>query len=352
MPMNTEVKKTPIYQKHIELGAKMVDFHGWLMPLQYKGIIQEHLAVRNSVGIFGVSHMGEIEIKGKDAYSLVQFLITNNLDKIYPGSALYSPICNENGGMLDDLIVYMFSKEYFLLVVNASNTEKDFDWICKHKSGYNVEINNISNDIVLIALQGPKSCEIMEKFLNQSLSDLKRFHFIVLKNKMIVSRTGYTGEDGFELFIESSKGIWLWDSLMKFKPEPVGLGARDTLRLEKGYILYGNDADISTTPIEAGIGWTVDFNKRDFIGKDALLKNKPKRRLVRLEMQESGIPRQGCAILIDGKKVGTVTSGTYSPSLKKGIAMGYIEGDYPEVDIDIRGKPFKAVVRRANEHSK
>lgn len=350
MPMYTEAKKTPIYPRHIELGAKMVDFHGWLMPLQYKGVIQEHLAVRNNVGIFDVSHMGVVEIKGNDAYKFLQYLITNNLDKISTGNAIYSPMCNEDGGMLDDLIVYMFSREHFLLIVNASNTQKDFDWICKHKKGYNIEINNISNDIVLIALQGPKACGILEKFLNQSLSDLKRFHFRKFK-RIIVSRTGYTGEDGFELFIESGKEIWLWDELMKFKPEPVGLGARDTLRLEKGYILYGNDADISTTPIEAGIGWAVSFNKKDFIGKDALLKNKPKKRLVRLEMQESGIPRQGCAILHSGKKIGTVTSGTYSPCMRKGIAMGYIEGDYSDVEIDIRGKLFKAFVRRLYEHS-
>lgn len=332
--------KTPIYDRHIQLGAKIVDFHGWLMPIQYKGIIQEHLAVRNNVGVFDVSHMGEIEIKGKDAYSFLQYLITNNLDKIGPGRTIYTHMCNENGGIIDDLIVYMFSREHFFLVVNASNTEKDFNWIIGHKEKYDVDIENISSKIALISLQGPKACEILEKFLGKPLSNIRRFHFQKFPD-IIVSRTGYTGEDGFELFVDWNKGIWLWDELMKFNPEPVGLGARDTLRMEKGYALYGNDIDETTTPIEAGIEWTVDL-KKDFIGKEALLKNKPRKRLIRLEMQDPGIPRHGCAILLEGTRIGTVTSGTYSPSLKKGIAMGYIEGNYGELDIDIRGKLHRA----------
>lgn len=318
----------------------MVDFHGWLMPIQYKGIIHEHLATRNNVGIFDVSHMGEIQIKGPDAYRFLQYLITNNLDKIGPNRAIYTHMCYENGGIVDDLIAYMFSKEYLLLVVNASNTEKDFNWIIEHKGGYDVVIENISHRTALISLQGPKACGILEKFLNQSLSNLKRFHFQEFGD-IIVSHTGYTGEDGFELFIDWDKGLWLWDSLMEFNPQPVGLGARDTLRLEKGYLLYGNDIDETTTPIEAGLEWVVDL-KKDFIGKEALIKISPKKRLVRLEMQDQGIPRQGCAILFGGKRIGTVTSGTYSPSLKKGIAMGYIEEEHDEVEIDIRGKLCKA----------
>lgn len=332
------MKRTPIYNRHIELGAKMVDFHNWLMPLQYKGIIQEHLAVRNNVGIFDVSHMGEIEIKGKDAYNFLQYLITNNLDKIGPGRAIYTHMCYENGGIVDDLIVYMFSKEHFILVVNASNIEKDFNWMRK----YSADIKDISSDIALISLQGPRACGVLVRLggLGESLSDLKRFYFQKFGD-IIVSRTGYTGEDGFELFIDWNKGEWLWDELMKFKPEPVGLGARDTLRLEKGYPLYGNDIDETTTPIEAGLMWVVDL-KKDFIGREALLKHKSQRRLVRLEMKDQGIPRQGCAILYEGKKVGNITSGTYSPSLGKGIAMGYVDGDYKVVDIDIRGRLYNA----------
>lgn len=356
MNMNTETKKTPIYDSHVKLGAKMVDFHGWLMPIQYKSIIAEHMAVRNNAGIFDVSHMGEIQIKGPDAYNFMQNLITNNLDKISPGGAIYTPMCDENGGMIDDLIVYLFSKEHLFLVVNASNIEKDFRWIAGHKEKYNVDIKNISDDVAFIALQGPKACGIMEEFLNKSLSNLKHLHFqefVISGNKIVVSRTGYTGEDGFELFIDSGKAQWLWDSLMKFKPEPIGLGARDTLRLEKGYILYGNEADESTTPIEAGIEWTVDFKKDSFIGKEALIKNKPKKKLVRLEMSGAGIPRQGCSIIYNGDKIGTVTSGTFSPSLNKGIAMGYIEwmevSKRPPsaVDIDIRGRLYKAEIRRS-----
>lgn len=332
------MKRTPIYNRHIELGAKMVDFHDWLMPLQYKGIIQEHLAVRSNVGIFDVSHMGEIEIKGKDAYNFLQYLITNNLDKIGPGRAIYTHMCYENGGIVDDLIVYMFSKEHFILVVNASNIEKDFNWMRK----YSADIKDISSDIALISLQGPRACGVLVRLggLGESLSDLKRFYFQKFGG-IIVSRTGYTGEDGFELFIDWDRGLWLWDELMKFKPEPVGLGARDTLRLEKGYPLYGNDIDETTTPIEAGLMWAVDL-KKDFIGREALLKHKSQRRLVRLEMKDQGIPRQGCAILYEGKKVGNITSGTYSPSLGKGIAMGYVDGDYKVVDIDIRGRLYNA----------
>lgn len=359
MNVNIETRKTPIYNRHVELGAKIVDFHGWLLPIQYKSIVAEHLAVRKNAGIFDVSHMGEIEIKGKDAYSFIQYLTTNNLDKISPGGAIYSPICREDGGIIDDLVVYMFSKEHILLVVNASNIEKDFNWIAGHKGRYNADIKNISDSIALISLQGPNACGTLEKFLNKSLSDLKHFHFrefIISGEKILVSRTGYTGEDGFELFIDTNKGEWLWDELMKFKPEPIGLGARDTLRLEKGYILYGNDADESTTPIEAGISFSVDFRKDNFIGKDALKKNKPKKKLVRLEMLDAGIPRQGFSIMYNGSKIGTVTSGTFSPSLNKGIAMGYIEWKEVEppstADIDIRGNLYKAIVRRKNEHPK
>lgn len=333
MTVSVELKKTPIYNRHVALGAKMVDFHGWLMPLQYEGIIHEHLATRNNAGIFDVSHMGEIEVKGRD---FVQYLITNNLDKISPGMALYTHMCNEDGGIVDDLIVYMPSREDYMFVVNASNVEKDFNWIKKYSS----DARDISGNTALVSLQGPTACGIMEKFLRATLSGLKRFHFQRFGD-IIVSRTGYTGEDGFELFIDWDKGLWLWDELMKHNPEPVGLGARDTLRLEKGFPLYGNDIDETTTPLEAGLMWVVDLEK-DFIGRDALVKHIPKRRLVRMEMKDQGIPRHGCAVLHGGKKIGAVTSGTYSPSLAKGIAMGYIDGDYKEVDIDIRGRLYNA----------
>jgi aminomethyltransferase len=348
MTVSVDIKKTPMYDNHVALGAKMVDFHGWIMPIQYKGIIHEHLAVRKNAGIFDVSHMGTIEIKGKDAYAFIQKLIPNNIDKIKPWKAMYSALCNDDGGMIDDLIVYMFSREHFILIVNASNVDNDFEWICMHKLQFEIEIKNMSDDTCLIALQGPKACGIMEKFLNTSLFSLKHFsfgEFTVAGHKMIVARTGYTGEDGFEVLIDKDSGVWLWENLMKFNPEPIGLGARDTLRLEKGFILYGNDADINATPIEAGISWTVDLKKNDFIGKDKLIKNKPRKKLIFMEMVESGIPRQGCSILCGDSEIGTVTSGTYSPSLSKGIAMGYVTKECKEVNIDIRGKLYMAKVK-------
>jgi aminomethyltransferase len=343
-----ETKKTPMYENHVAQGAKIVDFHGWFMPIQYKGIIHEHLAVRKNAGIFDVSHMGTIEIKGNDAYSFIQQLIPSNLNKIKPGKAIYSALCNEKGGMIDDLIAYMFSKELFVLIVNATNVEGDFNWICMHKGGFDVDIKNISDGTAIIALQGPKACGIMENFLGVSLVSFKHFcfqRFTVSGHNMIVARTGYTGEDGFEILIDKDSGKWLWESLMKFGPEPVGLGARDTLRMEKGFILYGNDADINTTPIEAGISWTVDLNKDNFIGKDALLKNKPRKKMIFMELEETGIPRQGCSIYCNNEKTGAVTSGTYSPSMAKGIAMGYITKDCKEVEIEIRGKRCKARVK-------
>lgn len=348
MKVDTEPKKTPIYESHVALGAKMVDFHGWLMPLQYKGIVEEHLSVRNKAGIFDVSHMGEIEIKGKDAYNFMQYLVPNNLDKIKPGKAIYSCFCNKKGGMIDDLIIYLFSEGHILLVVNASNIENDYNWVVAHKNNFSVDIKNVSDEIALIALQGPESGAILEKFLEQGLAEIKHFCFKeynVSGEKIIISRTGYTGEDGFELFINADSGRRLWDSLMKFNPEPAGLGARDTLRLEKGYLLYGNDADISTTPIEAGIGWTVDLNKKDFIGKDVLAGSTPKKKLVWMEMLEKAIPRQGCGIFCEGKRIGTVTSGTYSPSLAKGIAMGYIEKECKDISIEIRGRLCPAIIK-------
>ena len=348
MMVKEEIKKTPMYERHLELGANMVDFHRWLMPMQYKGIIAEHKAVRNDAGIFDVSHMGQVEVKGEDAYNFVQSIVTNNLDKIKPGRALYAAMCNENGGMVDDLIVYFISKTHILLIVNASCLYDDFKWICSKKGGYSVLIDDISATKSLIALQGPRAHKIMEEFLGVGLSDLKRFRFkefVVSGNKIFVARTGYTGEDGFELSVDASLGCWLWDELMKFNPMPVGLGARNTLRLEKGFLLYGNDTNLDTTPIEAGIGWAVDLNKDNFIGKEALQKNKPRKKLVMIEGIDKGIPRKGCIILCRDLKIGTVTSGSFSPSLNKGIALGYVTRTCEDVNIEIRGKIVKGKIK-------
>ena len=350
------MKMTPIYNRHVSLGAKMVDFHGWLLPIQYKGIMQEHLSVRKNVGLFDVCHMGKFIIEGKDAYAFVQYLVTNNLDKITSGQVLYSPICNESGGMLDDLLIYLFDREKIMLIVNASNIEKDFSWIKSKKGSYNVNINNISYGNSILAVQGPNSCLVLEKFLNKKMDSLKRFHFVE-ESGILISRTGYTGEDGFELIVESSKALQIWDELIKLGSEPVGLGARDTLRLEKGYILYGSDAGSDTSPYEAGIGWTVDLEKLNFIGKEALLNNDIKKTLVRIELLEKGVPRHGNNILNSKgtEVIGKVTSGTYSPSLQKGIAMGYIDinsKDLESIFIDIRGRNTKGIIKSKKKANK
>lgn len=347
MEVEIELKKTPLYDRHAGLGARIVDFHGWLMPIQYKGIVHEHLAVRNNAGVFDVSHMGEILIEGSDAYQFVQYLVTNSLDKISEGRSLYSALCREDGGMLDDLIIYFHSKQKILLIVNASNKEKDFEWLKSHSDNFDVSVKDISDEKVLLALQGPKSGSILEKLIGRDFSSLKRLHFTeieYLNTIVFIARTGYTGEDGFEISVDKEKGVEVWDALIKLGAEPIGLGARDTLRLEKGFVLYGNEADEETTPVETGIKWAVDFRKTDFIGKEALLSKKPLKKRIRIEMTGTGIPRQGCGIYSGDKKIGVVTSGSFSPSTKKGIAMGFVDGDYKEIFIEIRGKKEKASI--------
>ena len=358
--------KTPFYEKHLVLGAQIVDFHGWSMPIQYQGIVAEHLAVRNNVGLFDVSHMGVIEVSGEDAYSFVQRLITNNLDKIEPGRALYSPMCNRNGGIVDDLIVYMFNKERLILIVNASNADKDYQWILSTRPVLGVKITNCSNDFALLAIQGPLAAVVVEDLIKQKMAGLKRFHFMEINidnHDLIIARTGYTGEDGFEILIAREAGVWLWEQLFKsgaaFGLQPIGLGARDTLRLEKGFLLYGNDMDDNTDPLEAGIGWAVDLSKADFIGKEALVQKKQeglKRKFVFIEVIDRGIPRAGCLLRCNGEVVGKVTSGTFSPSQSKGVALGYVAVQYAnigqEITIEIRGRVVKAEITRIGHKTK
>ena len=344
--------KTPFYDIHRSLGAKMLSFHGWEMPLQYSGIIDEHINTRTNVGLFDVSHMGRFEVKGSDAYDCLQTLVTNDISKLKDHQALYSPICHNNGGIIDDLIVYMINKEKFLVVVNASNREKDLEWIVKHSKSAVVE--NISDKTALLALQGPLAQKILDKTIDgANLDQLKPFDVVITNIfgiECMISRTGYTGEDGFEIFFDSSK-IDIWDKLIelgsRFNIKPAGLGARDTLRLEAGLMLYGNDINESTTPLDVPLKWTVKFEKKEFIGKEALLTQQINRKLVGFEVLEKRIARHGNDVLMDGEKVGFVTSGSFSPTIKKSIGFCFVPiyvSPNQLIEINIGGKLYKARV--------
>ena len=347
--------KTPFYDIHRSFGAKMLNFHGWEMPLHYSsGIINEHLNTRANVSLFDVSHMGRFEVKGTDAYDCLQTLVTNDISKLDNNMALYSPICYENGGIIDDLIIYMFNRKKFLIVVNASNREKDLEWIIKHLRSATI-IEDITDKIALLALQGPLAQSILEKaaIVDLNLNQLKPFNFIITNIfgiECIISRTGYTGEDGFELFFDSSK-IEIWEKLIqldsKVNIKPAGLGARDTLRLEAGLMLYGNDIDENTTPLEAPLKWTVKFEKNEFIGKKALINQQIYRKIVGFEVLEKRVARHGNEVLMNSKKIGFVTSGTFSPTLKKSIGFCFVPvyvNPNELIEINIGGKLYKANV--------
>ncbi len=330
----------------------MLSFHGWEMPLQYSGIIDEHINTRTNVGLFDVSHMGRFEVKGSDAYDCLQTLVTNDISKLNDHQALYSPICHNNGGIIDDLIIYMINREKFLVVVNASNREKDLDWIVKHSKSAVVE--NISDKTALLALQGPLAQKILDKTIaGANLDQLKPFDVVITNIfgiECMISRTGYTGEDGFEIFFDSSK-IDIWDKLIelgsRFNIKPAGLGARDTLRLEAGLMLYGNDINESTTPLDVPLKWTVKFEKKEFIGKEALLTQQINRKLVGFEVLEKRIARHGNEVLMDGEKVGFVTSGSFSPTIKKSIGFCFVPiyvSPNQLIEINIGGKLYKARV--------
>ena len=348
------MKRTSLYDKHISLNAKMVPFAGYSMPMSYTGIIDEHNAVRNMIGVFDVSHMGEFKISGKGAESFLQLLTINDVKKISIGQAQYSALCLSNGGIVDDIVLYNF-EEYYMMVVNAANIKDDYNWLLEN-SNEDVVIENISENLNLIAVQGPKSAVILNDVLDCNLNQLKYYNFIQLifnGDSLIVSRTGYTGELGFEIYGNSESIVSLWDNIFdykKLKVMPVGLGARDTLRLEMNYSLYGMDISRSINPIEAGLGWITSFNKGDFIGRDALLleKNENHKRRISFEMLERAVPRNNYDIIIDGNIVGKVTSGTQSPTLDKGIGIGYIQVDHSapgtEISIDIRSREKLAVI--------
>lgn len=357
IPLDNSIKKTPLYDVHVDLGAKIVDYYSFKMPLHYDSIISEHKNTRNNAGLFDISHMGEILIDGKGATELVQKIITNDVSNLPDCKAVYSPICDEEGGTIDDVIVYKYNPERYMVVVNCATTKRDFKWIDKFKTE-DTKINNLSDQLSLLAVQGPKSEEIIRLVFGEECASLSCFQFIdVTENEMksTVSRTGYTGEDGFEIFVANSHCVELWNMLLEKGKDiglkPAGLGARDTLRLEAGYLLFGNEIDDFTTPIEAGIGWTVKFNKSDFIGKEPLLRSNKfgsKRKLIAFKMLEKGIPRTENEIVFHDNVIGKVTSGTFSPTLETGIGLGYVLKHIAEnkspINIRIREKDFPAEI--------
>lgn len=353
------MKKTKFYDIHKKHGGKIVEFAGYQMPIQYSSIIAEHKAVRESVGVFDVSHMGEVKVKGEKALDFVQHITVNDASKLFPGRVQYSAMCYDSGGIVDDLLVYKIADDEFFLVINASNIEKDFQWMNSHNH-FNVELTNESDEYSLLAVQGPNSQKTLEKISDVSL-DMEYYHFTngkIAGVDMLISRTGYTGELGFELYFKGNEAeaekVWnaIFEAGKEFNIQPAGLGARDTLRLEMGYCLYGNDIDKSTNPLEAGLGWITKLKKdSDFVGKAALQDAKEKgleRKLIALTSNEKSFPRPGYEITSDGKVVGKITSGTVSPILEKPIALAYVDKDYcsdhVQLNFNIRGKEIPAKI--------
>jgi len=351
-------RKTALFDVHSQLGAKMVEFAGWVMAVRYLGIRQEHLAVRKSLGLFDISHMGEIELKGRDAAKFCQWLTTNDLAGVREGRAQYTLLCNPNGGVVDDVIVNKFSDEHIFICVNSVNTQKDYGWLVQNSKGFDVEILDTSDEYSQLALQGPRSAKVLSTVLDSKIAELKSFQFsthIWNGSALIVSRTGYTGEDGFEIFLSWADGPKLWETILQVGAEdgilPSGLGARDTLRLEKAYPLYGHELDEETTPFEAGLSRFVKIDSGDFIGREALKKQLSqglKKSLFGFIMFERGVPRQGYKVFTGDVESGQVTSGTLSPSLGKSIGLCFIKSgikltDNP-IEVEVHKRRRKAEV--------
>ena len=352
------MKNTALTEKHIELGAKMVPFAGFNMPVQYEGVNMEHETVRSGVGVFDVSHMGEFELKGPNALALIQKVSSNDASVLVDGKAQYSCMPNGKGGIIDDLIIYRIAHDHYFLVVNASNIEKDWNWISSHND-LGVEINNLSDEYSLLAIQGPKAAEAMQSLTSIDLSNMTYYTFqdgtFAGIDNVMVSATGYTGSGGFEIYVKNDDVAQVWDRVFEagksFGIKPIGLAARDTLRLEMGFCLYGNDINDSTSPLEAGLGWITKFTK-DFIDSDFLKSQKENgisRKLIAFEMVERGIPRHDYRILNDqNESIGIVTSGTMSPSMKIGIGLGCVDVTHSSMDseifIEIREKGIKAKI--------
>ncbi|MCE1247488.1 MAG: glycine cleavage system aminomethyltransferase GcvT [Firmicutes bacterium] len=361
-----QLKKTALYERHVEANAKMAEFAGYMMPIEYpSGIIKEHELVRSSAGLFDLSHMGEIEIRGEWAEELVQYIIANDISALLPGSVIYTPVCNHQGGVVDDVLVYKM-EDRIMLVVNASNKDKVHKWLmdqerwfCSQPERYSCLVVDRSEKLSIIAIQGPKAEEILQKVTPVNLSEIGYYTFVkggICKSEGIISRTGYTGEDGFELYVPNEDAVAIWDTVLDAGREyglaPIGLGARDTLRFEAKYPLYGHELNDDRTPFESGIGWAVKLEKNDFIGKDPLKKfetEKPARKMIGFEMKKPGIARKDHKVFnAEGKEIGVVTSGSFSPSLKKNLGLAVVDRKGikigTQINIEIRGRMVPAQV--------
>ncbi len=357
--MTDSLKRTPLHEEHVRLDAKLVPFAGFEMPVQYPtGITAEHKAVRERAGLFDVSHMGEFMVTGPDALALIQKVAVNDAAKIEVGQAQYSAMCFESGCVVDDLIVYRFADRY-MLVVNAANLDKDLDWIRGHAEGLDVDVQDVSDETALLALQGPAARDVLRPLVDLDLDDIRYYRFgegTVAGASAMISATGYTGEDGFELYLAADDAPELWRKILSAggdRVAPAGLGARDSLRLEVGYPLYGNDLDDQHTTLESGLGWITKLDKGDFVGREALRRQKEaglERKLVGLKLEERGFPRPGYAVVSGGEEVGVLTSGTVSPSLGYGIALGYVPlelaAEGTSLQVDARGRKLAATVTR------
>lgn len=357
------LKRTPLFNEHEKCGGKIIDFSGWALPVQYEGLVQEHVAVRERAGLFDVSHMGEVMVEGADAMAYVQNLVTNDVGRLLDGQVMYALMCNEDGGTVDDLLVYRKHDEAFLLVINAANIEKDFNWIIQNIGKFKVALNNISEATAEVAIQGPKAQAILQKISDVDLDSIQFFHFNeavhVAGHRCLVSRTGYTGEDGFEVYANPEVVGSIWKKLIEVGAEyglqPAGLGARDTLRFEASLPLYGNELSTEISPLEAGLGFFVKLDSGDFIGSDVLRRQKAEgltRKIVGFEMQERGIPRNGYRVYCEDKAIGFVTTGYASPTVGKTIGLALVDSDYAtldrEIQIGIRKKmaPAKIIKKR------
>lgn len=358
--MADELKRTPLYEEHRRLGGKIVPFAGYEMPVQYgTGIVAEHQAVREKAGLFDVSHMGEIEIRGNEALELIQLVTTNDASTLAVGQAQYTVLCQEDGGVIDDCLLYRFA-DHYMLVANAANKDKDLEWIRKFAPRFDAEVIDRSDETALIAIQGPRSEAILQRLTDTDLSAVPYYHFVegtVDGQPTVISRTGYTGEDGFELYISNDAAVQLWRRLLEVGESdgliPCGLGARDSLRLEMGYVLYGNDMDSNHTPYEAGLGWVVKLDKGEFLGRPALQRQKQegvRGRLAGFRLKDRAFPRHAYEVRFNGESAGEVTSGILSPTLDQGIGLAYvpIEATKPgtEIEVVIRNRPMPAEIVR------
>ena len=358
--MDAALKRTPLYAAHAAAGGRMVPFAGWEMPVQYTGIIEEHLAVRGRAGLFDVSHMGEVDLAGPGALALAQQLVTNDVGRLAEGQALYTPMCTAEGGIIDDLLVYRLGADHFMLVLNAANTDEDLAWIRQHAAG-NTRVTDRSAEIALLALQGPRAQQILQPLTRAAVAEIRYYWFLdkveVAGRRALVSRTGYTGEDGFELYVRAEDAAPVWDALLEAGARlgllPAGLGARDTLRLEAGLLLHGNDMDKTVTPLEVGLGWTVKLGKGEFIGADALGRQKREgvtRRLAGFTLRDRAIARHGFPIHRGGETVGRVTSGSFAPTLQQSVGLALVGASHAQpgehLDVEIRGRDVEGTVTK------